>query len=336
MRNFGIELFRVVMMLGIVSLHYLGHGGLLGASSGGDRTLLWLVESLGYFSVNGFVLITGYFQSKGKFKAHKLITLLLQVIFWSLVTYAVAVVAGDVPLSIVNLVKACFPFLFGGYWFATAYMALYLLSPYLNKLLDALSQKEQLALTAIFTALCACPLLGESLGVNGGYGLLWFIALYLWGAYVGKYPVRLLESNWICGGMLAVCVGVLWGSQVLPVSALLRSVLWSYASLPVLVAAICCFLLFLRIRLPQRLGRAIGLVSPLTLGVYLVHDGEFIREVLWDGVRSVLTHETILSHLWLFPLVVLAVFSAAALAELVRAQLFRLLRVQKIVERITG
>ena len=77
-------------------------------------------------------------------------------------------------------------------------------------------------------------------------------------------------------------------------------------------------------------------MSPLTFGVYLVHDGEFIRSALWEGVRAILPNETVLSRLWLFPLVVLAVFAAAALAEFVRGQLFRVLRVQRLVERIIG
>lgn len=80
-RNGNVEAFRIVLMAGIVSLHILGHGHLLELSSGSAEKVLWLIESLAYPSVNCFVIITGYFQSKISFKPHKVVSLMAQMLF---------------------------------------------------------------------------------------------------------------------------------------------------------------------------------------------------------------------------------------------------------------
>lgn len=80
-RNGNVEAFRIVLMAGIVSMHILGHGHLLELSSGSAEKVLWLIESLAYPSVNCFVIITGYFQSKISFKPYKVVSLMAQMLF---------------------------------------------------------------------------------------------------------------------------------------------------------------------------------------------------------------------------------------------------------------
>ena len=64
-RQLNYELLRIIAMLMIVSLHYLGKGGLLGNPARQDMTAAgytaWLAEAFCLVPVNVYVLISGYF-----------------------------------------------------------------------------------------------------------------------------------------------------------------------------------------------------------------------------------------------------------------------------------
>ena len=93
-RNYGIDLLRLVSMLMVVTLHTLGHGGVLNmaaerAASGRvtNYAIAWLFEILAYGAVNIFVMITGYAYAKSKYKFSGLFVMWLQVFFYSLGIY---------------------------------------------------------------------------------------------------------------------------------------------------------------------------------------------------------------------------------------------------------
>jgi surface polysaccharide O-acyltransferase-like enzyme len=74
-RNFGLELLRIISMLMIVTLHYLGHGNVLETVDifSFNYYIAWFIQSLSYVSVNIFVLISGYFLVDKEFKSKNLI-----------------------------------------------------------------------------------------------------------------------------------------------------------------------------------------------------------------------------------------------------------------------
>ena len=334
-RNVGVDMLRIIMMMGIVTLHYVGHGGLLDYASaeGGNYPLLWLFRSLACMSVNCFVLITGYFQSKGTFKLHKLMVLIVQIIFWSLVTYGIAVAAGSTAFSAKDLIKAAFPFFFEGYWFTTVYVVLYALSPFINKGLSALNQKQHAILAVVMTLIFTFPFLNGVLGVESGYGLLWFVTIYVIGAYLRKYGVPRFGTAILCIVMYAVCVVLLWMPKIIniPGMSIVELFVGGYSSIPNLLAAVSCFILFSHINLPKILVKLIGFISPLTLGVYLVHDSEFFRGTLWMWVNTLVAPSFSTVHVWIVPLVVIAVFFAAALADFARLGIFKLLHIERLM-----
>ena len=62
-RNYGIDLLRVISMIGVMTLHVLGHGGVLAITKilTLNYNIAWLLNILFCSAVNCFVLITGYF-----------------------------------------------------------------------------------------------------------------------------------------------------------------------------------------------------------------------------------------------------------------------------------
>lgn len=76
-RNPSFELLRIISMLMVVTLHFLGHGRVLENVRlfSSNFFVAWMIESLAYVTVNCFVLISGYFLVNSKFRVKKLFTL---------------------------------------------------------------------------------------------------------------------------------------------------------------------------------------------------------------------------------------------------------------------
>lgn len=83
--------------------------------------------------------------------------------------------------------------LFNEYWFMRVYFYLILCVPFLNKLINSLQKKEykQLILLGIVLMVIPASIPGIALfNSDSGNGILWFIMLYLTGAYLQKYPPK--------------------------------------------------------------------------------------------------------------------------------------------------
>ena len=86
-RQANFELLRMTAMLMVVAMHFLSHTGGLpeaGQMPGAKGTAAVLVESFCIVAVNVYVLISGYFLSESGFSLKRLLRLLLQVLFYTL------------------------------------------------------------------------------------------------------------------------------------------------------------------------------------------------------------------------------------------------------------
>ena len=91
-RNIGIDLLKIVSMLMIVTLHMLGHGGVLDDMPPMSRCyqVAWLIEIACYGAVNCYALASGFLTARCNIR--KLMELWLQVMFYSLmITIVMAV-----------------------------------------------------------------------------------------------------------------------------------------------------------------------------------------------------------------------------------------------------
>ena len=101
-RMVSIELLRVISMLMVVMLHYLGKGYLIPALDGAMNAtgyVAWFLESMSAVAVNVYMLISGYFLVESSFKLGRLLNLLCQVIFYSVLVPIVLICLGILPLS---------------------------------------------------------------------------------------------------------------------------------------------------------------------------------------------------------------------------------------------
>ena len=194
-RQSNIELLRCVLMLMVVTIHFLGHN-LLSAAEPIDTSnphfytanlLLCFCEC----AVDCFVLISGWFSIK--FTVSKLIMFLLPIAFYQFVLSIVYHFADGSPLSI-NAFE---------YWFVRPYVALMIVSPLLNKGLNNIEKKHLAILLTLLTIIFILPI--QSLSGMDGKNALIFIYIYCLGHYLKNY-FNNKHSKWLYLGMFVLAV----------------------------------------------------------------------------------------------------------------------------------
>ena len=339
-RAAGPDLLRIVCMLMILTSHFFVHGKVLGSLRPTDVNfhIGWFIEGCCYVMVNCFVLITGYYQSASRFKLKKLLLLWGQIDFTSAAVYLILCAAKKAVFTLPGFLTAFAAVTGQRYWFATAYIILYALSPLLNRALRDLGRREHLIACAVLWGLFVA---GRNLvywldfaNLHGGYSYTSFIVLYVTAAYLRKYPPK--KRLWLVWYFALSAVAAL--SRILMTVLFYRfrfgseylKMFMQYNSLPVVAASVCLFLFFLHLNIRGRVSRGlIGFFAPLTFGVYLIHEQDELEALIWDTLK-LYTHARS-PRIWLLlPAVTLSLFLLCSLADFLRRALSRLLRVPSL------
>ena len=192
-RESNFELMRIISMLFIVIYHMIisTGGKLINYTVGLDNLFLSFISLLIIVHVNSFVLITGYFQHNKKFNIKKVFSLVGMVYFYKVLIGAIAYFIFHYDYTYLDIIKILSPLDFGNLWFFGIYLALYLISPYLNRLIKNLTQKEHRRLIIMLLIMYSLitTLSVQSIFNNTGFTLVHFVMLYIIGAYLKKYPV---------------------------------------------------------------------------------------------------------------------------------------------------
>lgn len=323
-RNSNIELLRILSMLMIVFHHFSAHGNFLYSGTDADVLYLYFIQMWGKIGVVVFMLISGYFLvSVQTIRTSKIIKLWLQAVFYSLTIYIMAVGLNLTNFSVVEFAQTFLPFSSNLWWFATAYFVLYLLSPFINKLLNGISQKSFIGLLLIETFLWGI------LGMisRNGFQSNEFISLtyfYTIGAYIKLYKndVKLSKGKNIL--YLVIVVVVTYSARVglellgtkTALFAQYAPLVYDYRSPFAIAVAVLLFYLFKNINLSNI--KLINIISSATFGVYLIHDSNYIRPLIWKTIFHVNDYQNASYFIPYSIGVCLAVYAACTLVELLR------------------
>lgn len=349
-RNLGLDALRIASMLAVVGQHLILHGGLQEALSGslaGSLSASFLYIAC-LFAVDGFVLITGYCQAHKPFRLRGLFRLWVQASVYNvLCTAAVNLRVLYPDMQYADMLQAVFPILTDAYWFFTTYFALMLLSPFLNRAFGSLSRGKALALLlalvllfSVFTDLAS--LTGrDPFRLSGGCRLDWFVVLYLTGAYFGRYGAPRFGLALAGGAMgmnaLLTLVLTVWPLRI-PGMTITPAQFRGNNSLLVYLSAVGLLWWFARlpIRAESPAGRCIRFFAPLCFAVYLIHDNLWVRLFYIQALSPLpaLAGGPWYGWLGMFFAEGAGIFLFGCLVEWVRRQLFRLLRIDPLCDRI--
>ncbi len=231
------------------------------------------VEAIALVCVNLFVLISGYFGIKFKWKS--IANLLFQVFFWGVVPLLVVTSMGlrqwdwgDFGMSV---------WIGKYYWFPQVYIVLMVLSPILNTYIDKAKPQQFRRTVMILFAFTA--ILGGTetwnIAFQRGYGLALFLFLYLFGRYarINRIAEIYDKSMWSIVFFMSTAITVLVMLVVLTfvqdesVVKSLLSIVTSYTWAPTIIASIALLLLFARFEFQSRV---LNYIAASSFAVYLI------------------------------------------------------------------
>lgn len=348
-RNPNIEFLRIISMVMIIFLHALGKGNLLvnlSDSPSVNGVIAWVLEALSISAVNIFILISGYFLIDGKFKLKRLIELVCEVLFYSVLSLVICLAAGidmGMEINIYFILQTIFPVHMDVFWFITSYLVIYILQPVISAGVKSLSQKH-FGLMLIILLIYECifkTVLPVSLSEDeAGYNVLWFLIVFLIGAYFKLYGfkhIRKTGTGWILyfgATFLALIENIVIDFIIAKTGHLkeIDDISMNYNHLFVLLAAVGIFAAFIHMKdMKEGIGKVICLISPMSLGVYLLHESLPFRYnwQKWLGIYDSLGWNTV-SFVGRIFLAVLVVFVSGIVIDFLRIRLF------KVVGKVFG
>lgn len=345
-RNTNLDLLRIISMMMVVLGHFFTHGGVINGALV-PWTDNWLLGNVIYtgclVAVDCFVLLSGYFQCTSKFKLKRLVSVWVQVAFWSVMLYVI-MAAVNGTFSVTALVKSGLVVTLKQYWFVTAYLLMYAVSPFLNCAIRAMSRKMHLmcctVLLGLFSALHNVVYISDFANILGGSSFLWFCVLYVVAAYIRlhvpvqeKYRSRGFAVYAVCALLIALeRFAAYYITPMIFGQVMLDSLFYANNSILNTAAAIALFMAMRAVKV-ERPGvpRMIGFFAPLAFGVYLIHDHPNVRAMLWP----ILKPHAFAHSVWMLPYALLCVsgiFTVCCLIEWLRRWLFRVCGINGLLD----
>lgn len=301
-RDSNMELLRIAGIFMIIVFHCSyksGFGFAPGVSV--NKLIVKTFWMLGELGVNLFMLISGYYMVRGRFKWKKLVRLLAEVQVWHWATIWVGTRLGVYTLTgWKSVLFALFPVAMNWYWFITAYILIYILSPFFNVLIHAMDRKTyRRFLASVLGLWCVIPTL-MGLFQNTTESMLyynrmiWLAIMYFLGAYIyiymrndKKYEQKarklagrtvLASSAVMVGSILAIdrfsgFFGFLGTTE--------PAYFWPPNTIPMVLLSVGIFELFRHLRVAYH--PAVNALASTTLGIYILHDG-ILNPWMWKTV----------------------------------------------------
>ena len=330
-RNTSIELLRIISMIMIMFHHFAYHGNFEWIFNEVTLPHLWYDFILmgGKVGVDIFVLISGYFlieNTEKLFQPKKLLKFWGQVVFYSIMTYLLSVMLRLNAFEIKQLIKVCLPITYPGWWFASTYFMLYLIHPFLNKLLHGLSKTEYQYLI-LMMVLCWSIIHTATTQLFESNSLLWFVTLYGIAGYVNLYGgnQKLQSKHYFSLYFMVLIITYTVSTTFLFLGT--KKEEWSTHAidffeierLPILLMAITLFMGFVTLKMNYH--KWINMIASATFGVYLIHDSSYIRYYLWTNIFKINQYQDSTFLILYSILVVFILYVSCTMIDLIRKKL---------------
>lgn len=343
-RDANIELLRIVAMLMIITLHFNIHSKallVLGEPASNVQIFATVLEAIAITGVNVYVLISGYYLSSSKVRLSKVLLLILQVYFYTLLISGAMMFVGAYSVKpedkLDRALRYLFPISSEHYWFVTAYVIMYVLAPVMNAAVNTLERKQlKTVIIGLLTWFCFIKsIVPVKFGTDRmGYDFGWFICLYLIAAYIRKYNIVLFRDAKKSALVYLISVVVIAAFSLAFYKINFDTGNFNYyAEVPchynfffALTGALGLFSVFRFMRLKENLlAEVIRIIAPYTLGVYLLHMHFEIADRWVEWIEQIIG-ETPLDNVLMFfihlVVSVLIVFFAGIFVDWIRKYIF--------------
>lgn len=351
-RNYGLDLLRCFAMAMIMMLHTLSRSGLLDLGPGSAKyEIVWFMEIFSYCAVNCFVMLSGYVSLHSKFRLSRIALLWLQVVFYNVgLTVIVQAVRGQ--WDVIQILRSFLPVSADGYWFFTQYFVLSFFMPFINKLVQTLTLRQNgylvIAMLIFFSVMpmfYAMPVniigeFNENLFLTGrGYSVLWFVVVYTCGAVLrrfieeNRFP-KLHSVVWL--GITILSDVVIWIIHYFCVHATPKASQYfvvAYTSPFVVIAAVGLVMFFSGLKFGKASNKLIAFFSSGAFAVYLIHSHSLIYDIFKEQV-SPIADMRIIKMLPALLITIVFVFLVCTVFDSIRAWVFKLIGINKLCSRL--
>lgn len=308
----------------------------------------WFLETCAFCAVDCYGLISGYVGLCGKHHLARLVELWLQVLFYSVSITLVYSFFNPEICNWDNIVRAIFPISQRTYWYFSSYVGLFFVMPYINYLVNAMSEQEVKKMSIVLFLIFSCgstissAIGSDFLQLSGGYSFVWLCTLYLLGASIRKCNIRRWKRKNYFFSYLGLVV-VSWGFKIIIENITLEifgqekygQMLIEYTSPTILLCAICLFLIFKNLELRSGwLYKLITFASPLAFSVYLIHTNPLLWDRTFKGAFSQYSSLSWPLILVSVPAIALGIYIICTLIDVVRKKIFEIIRVRRVSEWI--
>ena len=351
-RKVGIDLLRILSMLGIIGLHVIGIGGIINNLTINSFRYYFIlfIYVICFLSVDIFGILSGFLSwNKSKIKYSRIIELLSIGFFYSIIITFVFYyfnLYNIRSMGISIIIHSLFPALIGRNWYLTCYTFVFFLMPYLNDFIKNISKnKFKNMLIVLFILLCILPNLffnTDFFCVMNGYSPFWLMYCYLLGAYIGKYH----DKDKVTKKMILTFVGCIIIAFIL--NCLVRIITMSlfhelkypfwfinYISPFIVIGSILLVKFFSQLHLTitnKFLKQFIYYLSFCSFSVYIIHANYLIYDFVINGFMIKYINQSILVFLLAFFISIPLIYLICFMIDLIRIYIFKLFRINQLID----
>lgn len=287
-RSYGLDLLRIIAIYFVVLTHCATKSQFAFPNGFSFNRLLVQLCMVGGFADGLFFMLSGYFLIQYHTELRHIIRKTGRIFVKSLVYSMVLLFIFQWPnVGLRQIYDAVFSAIDGKYWFITIYIVVYLFHPYINVCLNNLSEHQYKKMMILQFILWIIVPEFFQFDVGAGTSMIPYgLMMYSIGAYFRLYPVtiyhrKFLLSMFITTVILRICLYYLSDKEILlpRISQILERQLGSVQSITLLVLSVLFFVFFLSINIGP--ARILPELSKTSLGVYLLHNNEFLKNFIW-------------------------------------------------------
>lgn len=300
-RDSNIELLRVIAMILLIGHHLVVHGGILGTGYMTNKLISVFFVPWGKICFDAFVAISTWYLVDKTFDGQRFIKTWLQVFTYSVVFTVISSLLGK-EITIYQFLSSFLPIAGNSHGFASAYLAFYLVVPFIAKATKNLEKRQaRFLLLIVFYFQVGSQIIGTITGYKQylASAVTLFVLCYIISLNLKKWPIKILDNvkfdlaivfSIICFGMQQTfqTYGGLWPANSGVVNLISSTCLTDESGLFFIIGGYALFFAFKNIKI--KYSPLINTISGCTFGVLLIHDHNFFRSVLWNKVVA--------THVW--------------------------------------
>ncbi|MBR4761348.1 MAG: acyltransferase family protein [Clostridia bacterium] len=274
----------------ITVIHYLGYSSVADNASllPLNKVIVVGLKTLTVTAVNIFPMITGYLICNKKTDMARPFKLWSEGWFYSFILIFAGLIVAD-KVSAANLLYSVLPFSTMHYWYLTAVIVLYLLSPLLNLIINSVSGERLLRYLIITGAFITVyyvtnPFIISDVYIGHARGIVWLSFLYLLGGYLRQAKLQSTKAKVLWAFLGIVAFAAIFTIKYFNISASFRNaqLLSDYSVVP-FILTLSTFIVFKDIKIKSKnITKLISLIAECSFGVYLIQEHIMIRGFYWS------------------------------------------------------